>query len=201
MSHRDVVLLARRLAAGLYVHAAALSALRDGPLEILAPIPARPGGRPSGDVLRKDGTAHSYDWLWHAEAFRSDQELARDLDMAWINHALVVLGDRLAAEDYFDRAPVLELLRHLRNAAGHGNRFDIRSPEALAEWPAHNRDAHARSRRTFEISPDLDGERFLFEFMAAGDVLDVLISVGSYLEAVDPDRPWLRSGRPRSAPN
>ncbi|NLT54581.1 MAG: hypothetical protein GXX79_08435 [Actinomycetales bacterium] len=106
-----------------------------------------------------------------------------ELDRAWLVSALVLLADNLAAENYFDRAPILEMVRHLRNGVSHGNRFEIRTPDALLEHPAHTRGAACISPTgaTFEITPELHGGPVLFDFMGPGDVLDVLISVGTHL--------------------
>ena len=94
-----------------------------------------------------------------------------------------MLSDRLAAEGYFDRAPVLEMVRYLRNAVAHGNAFDIRDPSTLDTWPAHTRDAACRSPAgtTFEVTPECQGTRVLFDFMGPGDVIDVIVSVCTHL--------------------
>jgi hypothetical protein len=92
----------------------------------------------------------------------------------------------LAAEDYFDRAPVLEMVRHLRNGIAHGNEFTLRNPKELALWPAHTREASCQAANPFEITAELDGHAVLFDFMAPGDVLDLLISVGTYLTSLEP---------------
>ena len=183
MSAEDVGHLARRLTTGLYVRAAALELVRDPRVRDLIPAGSPLGEPPAGLVQRKDGTLSAYDWLHHLNVAKDDPVLAAELDRAWFVSALVVLGDRLAAEDYFDRAPLLEVVRHLRNGVGHGNRFEIRDPRALLERPAHTRNAACRSQTgvTFEITPDLHGTPVLFDFMGPGDVLDVLISVGTYL--------------------
>jgi hypothetical protein len=47
--------------------------------------------------------------------------------------ALLTLGDELSAYGYFDRAPALELLYHLRNAVAHGNRLNI-TKEGKIDW-------------------------------------------------------------------
>ncbi len=59
----------------------------------------------------------------------------------------------------FRRRDELEFLRHLRNAAAHGNRFNIRSSKSLPlKW------------RNKVISPQLNGKRLYFDFMAPGDL-------------------------------
>jgi len=192
MSAEDVGRLARRLTTGLYVHAAALELVRDPRVRDLTPTGNPVGHPPAGLVQRKDGTLSAYDWLHHLNVAMDDPDMATELDRAWVVCALVVLGDRLAAEDYFDRAPLLEMVRHLRNGVGHGNRFEIRDPRALLERPAHTRNAACRSQTgaTFEITPDLHGTPVLFDFMGPGDVLDLLISVGTHLLRQQIDRPF-----------
>ena len=97
--------------------------------------------------------------------------------------SLLAVGDALKDNGYFDHAPELELVRHLRNGVAHGNHFDIRYPDELTKYPAHNRDGWFR-HTVFEITPELDGKPVLFDFMEAGDVLDLLFSVASHLDEI-----------------
>jgi hypothetical protein len=113
----------------------------------------------------------------------------------WLASALLAVGDALAKNDYFDHAPALELVRHLRNGIAHGNRFDIRVPDKLKKFPAHNRDVRPKNPETgtFEITPTLHGQPVLFDFMEAGDVLELLNDVSFYLTRMGlakPPRPW-----------
>lgn len=94
---------------------------------------------------------------------------------------MLAVGDALERNGYFDRAPELELIRHLRNGIAHGNRFHIRDPEKLKKYPAHNRDGY-HNGTIFKITPELDGQPVLFDFIGAGDVLDLLHSVGHHLK-------------------
>ena len=96
----------------------------------------------------------------------------------WLTGSLLAVGDALKDDNYFDHAPELELVYHLRNGVAHGNRFEftVSGRKRLAEHPAHNRDA------AFEITLALDGKRVLFDFIEAGDVLDLLLSVASHLD-------------------
>jgi hypothetical protein len=138
---------------------------------------------PSDSVQRKDGTEwsfHTQDTFGHA----LEPAIAAELDRVWFTGSLLALGDALADNDYFDHAPVLELVYHLRNGIAHGNHFEFTTGglKRLGKHPAHNRDA------AFKITPALEGQRVLFDFMAAGDVLDLLSSVGFYLKQMgDPD--------------
>jgi hypothetical protein len=176
-----VGLLARRLTSGLYIHAAAITMLRHPQAPALAP--AAQVGPAAGVLRRLDGSECAYDWKYHLDLLRSDPSYTDELDRAWLISALMTLADRLGAENYFDRAPVLEMVRHLRNGLAHGNRFDIREPQKLAAWPAHTRDAACRGPggASFEIHQGLNGQPVLFDFMGPGDVLDLIISVGTHL--------------------
>jgi hypothetical protein len=84
---------------------------------------------------------------------------------------------------YLTRTPLLELVRHLRNAVAHGGKFNIKHPQQLARYPAHNRDAGIKAT-VFEITPQLNGCEVLFDFIGAADVLDVLASVEIYLTRI-----------------
>jgi hypothetical protein len=104
------------------------------------------------------------------------------LDRLWLVGALLTIGDALAKHSYFDHAPELELLRHLRNGVAHGNTFRI-NLKLLAKFPAHNRLAWVRSdsKAEFEITPNLQNQPVLFDFMGPGDIIHLLMSVGLYL--------------------
>jgi hypothetical protein len=114
-------------------------------------------------------------------------ELARDMARGYAAH---ITASRMAPRidrnaflkligAYFDHAPELELVYHLRNCIAHGNRFKYTDVgrKRLAKHPAHNRNAGFRTSTIFEITPALNGQLVLFDFMEAGDVLDLLFSV------------------------
>ena len=100
----------------------------------------------------------------------------------WLTGSLLAVGDALKENNYFDHAPVLELVYHLRNGVAHGNRFTFNNSgrKRLAEYPAHNRERYTHS--IFEITTALEGQTVLFDFMQAGDVLDLLFPVASHLD-------------------
>jgi len=139
---------------------------------------------PSDFVQRKDGTKWSFDMQDALGSAVADEAIAAELPRVWLAGSLLAVGDALKDHGYFGHAPEFELVRHLRNGIAHGNRFDIRYPDELQKYPANNRDAFYRSpsNTIFEITPALDGQPVLFDFMGAGDVLDLLYSVGSQLE-------------------
>lgn len=190
----DAGQLAERLAQGYYAHLAALSVAADPRAVQLAPQTLPGHIVPIGTVKRKDGTAHAFDFRLFLHRAGTDVLITSELERVWLAGSLLKLGDVLAQHQYFDRAPELELLRHLRNGIAHGNRFRIDNPANLSKFPAHNRDAWVKSdtKAVFEITPMVQGHTVLFDYMGAGDVLDLLMSVGLYLIRMgngDPLRP------------
>ena len=98
-----------------------------------------------------------------------------------VGGALLTLGDSLAKYKYFDKSPLLELIRHLRNGVAHGNRFKIDDPTRLTKYPAHNKNAIAKSAMTYEVTPAVKGRKVLFEFIDQNDLVLLFNSVGFYL--------------------
>ena len=142
------------------------------------------GEDPSGEIKRNDGSFHTLNLRFYLDLLRTDPELQRELLRAWARGALLTLGDELGRFDYFDHAPVLEMVYHLRNGVAHGNRFNITfaGRKRSATYPAHNRDASSKSPAgvTYEITPSLVGP-VLFDFMGPADVIDLLQSVEIHL--------------------
>lgn len=142
------------------------------------------GGSQTGEINRKDGTFHTLDLRHYLDLLREDQDLQEHFLRTWAMGALLTLGDELGDHHYFDHAPILELVYHLRNGMAHGNTFNITAEgkKRLAKYPAHNHHAVAKSPlgTMYEITPDLTGV-VLFDFLGAADVIDVLQSVEVYL--------------------
>ena len=175
---------AQRLASGYYAFLVAhLVTVNPQSINSLSP-PKALGDDPVGQIKRKDGTAHTLNLRHYLDLLRKDHGLQREVLRAWASGALLTLGDELSAHGYFDRAPVLELLHHLRNGVAHGNRFNITKSgrDRLAKYPAHNRNAAVRSPAgvTYEITPTLSGP-LLFDFMGPADIIDLLRSVEVHL--------------------
>ena len=183
---RDVAQIAQRLADGYFTHLAAMSIATEPGSEQLVPEVLPGQYVPIGSVKRKDGTEHIFHFTHYLGLARTDEIIVSELERVWLGGALVRLGDVLAHHQYFDREPVLELVRHLRNGIAHGNCFRIDSPGKLAKYPAHNRNSAVKSdtKAIFEITANLQDQTVLFDFMGAGDVLDVLLSVSMYLDKI-----------------
>src|ERR1700722_12748915 len=176
--------MAGRMAQGYYAHKAAIEVAKDPRADGFIPAELRVGQAvPVGDVMRKDGSGHVYDFRYYLAYARTNSEMARDLDRVWIVGSLVAVGGALEKRDYLTRAPLFELLRHLRNGVAHGNAFNIENPDKLKKFPAHNRQARVKTTE-FEITSDLDGQPVLFDYMRAGDALDLLMSIEAYLTRI-----------------
>lgn len=84
---------------------------------------------------------------------------------AWPNLMILELGHLLAEEDYFDKRPLFEFVRHVRNAIAHGGRFNIKG-----KWW---RDAIFDGIR---LSKEYDG-RLLKDAVLPGDMLALIDAV------------------------
>jgi hypothetical protein len=86
-----------------------------------------------------------------------------------------LIGDRLALHRHFDKAPILEFARHLRNAASHGNRWNLTNGQP-------SRPASLRSR---SIDASMHGSQpVLFDWLSPGDVLDLFDDVAAHLRSL-----------------
>ena len=134
-------------------------------------------------VPRKNGPPWTFDVQdTFYEAVARDR-IKAEFPIIWLTGALLAVGDALNTSNYFDHAPELELVYHLRNGVAHGNRFNITNLERLIKYPAHNRDGSFR-HSIFEITDALNGQPVLFDFMEAGDVLDLLASIALHLDKI-----------------
>jgi hypothetical protein len=182
--------LAHQLANGYYAFVVA-HYVAVNPLSINALPPAKePGQNPTGQLPRKDGTFHTIDLRHYLDLLREDFDLQGHVLRAWATGALLTLGDALDKDkrNYFDRAPVLELVYHLRNGIAHGNRFTIKDSgkKRLANYPAHNGQAAVRSPgAVFEITSETTGP-VLFDFLGPADLIDLLQSVEIHLSKPSP---------------
>jgi hypothetical protein len=186
----EIGLMARRMAQGYYAHAAAIEVAKDPRAESLVATVTAGHPVPVGYVARKDGTRHVFDTHHYLGQARTNPAIADELPRIWLVGSLLSLGDALSRHThrYLDRAPLLELVYHLRNGIAHGNvfHFDKNGKERLKKYPAHSKMAAVKSdtKAVFEIVDSLHGNPVLFDFMGPGDVLDVLQSVEVYLTRI-----------------
>lgn len=168
--------LSHELFAAILGFDAALALISDD--NIITLIPSVKEGQlvPSKTLTHLNSdSGHNYDFTYYLNLLRN--EPSRTLTQrVWASSALIRLGDELARFSYFDRHPCLELVRHLRNAVAHGEKFLIRDKEKLRKFPA----ALTAGRCHWEITPALN-ETPLYNFLSVGDIASIINSAGMYL--------------------
>jgi hypothetical protein len=173
------------LVAGYFGHTAAIAVATNANAEKLAPPILTGHIVPVGVVRRKDGSEHGFSFKHYLRDLKLNQQIAVELPRVWLSGSLLAIGDALAGNDYFDHAPILEIVYHLRNGVAHGNRFHFtaRGIERLNKYAAHNREAFILSdlKSIFEITAALHGQTLLFDYLGPGDVLDILYSVAHHM--------------------
>jgi hypothetical protein len=126
--------MAERMVQGYFMHLAAIQVATDPRAVALSPK-VEPGQIvPVAYVGRKDSTRIVFHFTHSLAQAGSDPAMLDDLDRVWLVGALLAIGDALKRQRYFDHAPELELLRHLRNGVAHGNAFQI-DLKLLAKFP------------------------------------------------------------------
>jgi hypothetical protein len=174
--------LAQRMAQGYYAHKVAIEIAKDPRADALV-------ASADDGVSRKDGTGHAYNTRHYLDYARANPVMVEDLKRVWLVGSLIAIGDALSDHDYLNHAPLLELIYHLRNGVAHGNtltfavRQDTPGLRRLKKYPAHNKQARVKTAE-FDIEASLEGKPVLFDFMGAGDVLDLLMSVEIYLTRI-----------------
>ncbi len=197
MPEHEVGLLAITLFRGYMAHTAMSSLLAHDAgataIGILESENSGPAAVPVVQIERKDGTAHVFDMSYALRGISREPSYVETYKRLWLAGSLITLGDRLKQQKppYFDRGPDLELVRHLRNGVGHGNRFELLHGEPRR--PAHFTFSERRlfvdegtltasgNVHTFEVTSSLDGQPVLFDFMGPGDICDLLQTVGTRL--------------------
>ena len=138
----------------------------------------------TGEIPRLNDQGWQYGKILWLRAKDFNAELADDFAAVWIAGVIIKIGDLLAQHEYFDRHPLLEMIRHMRNAIAHGNRFRIDSEEKLKKYPANNIGAKMNGWNhgtLYEITYGLNGKQFMGSYMLDGNILDILLSCGFYL--------------------
>lgn len=110
------------------------------------------------------------------ESMRGNAQFNLDYIRVILQSMVIQIGDMLARNRYFDQTPELEFYQHLRNALGHGNRYNLASgePRRLARFQGR------------EVTRELDGHHAFFSFMGPGDVLELWDWLEAYLRQLPP---------------
>jgi hypothetical protein len=167
-----------------YAYVAALQLSRHP--DAVSLMPAKEPGElvPIGRVRFADGVSEQRFDFGHYFKMADDSDATVEFNQAFFVGALLGLGDALRAQSYFDHAPELELVYHLRNGVAHGNRFAFTNvgKARLTRWPAHNRDAWLKTPVPYEVTPTLAGHQVLFSYIGPAELNTVFRCVGSYLQ-------------------
>ena len=98
-----------------------------------------------------------------------------------------MVGAALGANGYFKHIPEAEIIRHLRNGIGHGNKFNFRSEvidktTGKLKHPANIfRYAAQQTMPRHEVDTDLQGMEVLFGWGGPDAVIDCLTVLGVHL--------------------
>ena len=181
----EIGLLTSKLAQGYFAYSAAMIISTDARAIELAPK-IEPGQIvPVGRVKHINGGEHTYDFLYYLNWAKTEKVITDELARIWFSGTLLRIGDLLAQNNYFDRAPELELIRHLRNGIAHGNRFRIDNPDKLKKFPAFYRTSSTDPNTIkFKIGEHLIGQEVLFDFITPADLVTMLQSLGNYLTKI-----------------
>jgi hypothetical protein len=167
--------LAQDLFDSYFMHEAAMLVARDPRAAALLPAVEAGSLVPVARVRRKDGGEQSFHLRHYLE--RAQDRHPDEFSRVFLAGGLLTIGDSLKSEEYFDHAPELELVRHLRNGVAHGNtfNFDKSGRWNLSHYPAHNRFAWAQNPlHCFEVTAAMHRQPVLWDFMDPGDVLSLL---------------------------
>lgn len=161
------------LAQGCYAYEALTFVTDERKVRIIAPD-ISVGDGPSGKLVRRDRSNHIFDVRHYLDLAKDHSFIKEHITRSWCSGALITAGDLLKAHKYFDRQPEFELIFHLRNAAAHGNAFnmDQKGKKRLA-----NHDTYLRwydNSERFRIFLSMQGKKMLFDFIGEADVADIL---------------------------
>lgn len=126
-------------------------------------------------LRRKDDTCYKGIDVWKSvHAVQKNPQFNLDYLRAHLGTMISWIGHNLKENKYFDEHPLLEFFKHIRNGISHGNTFTF-----LGKEPAKP----ARFRG-FEITKSLNGQCVLFDYIEAGDVMDLLDEVKVHLRTL-----------------
>lgn len=111
------------------------------------------------------------DYGQSVDQIRSNNQFNIEYMGLLLQTAFMNIGDELSRHSYFDKTPELEFFRHIRNALGHGNKFNCLGNEPV-------RPAAFRGR---SLSRALNGKPVFFDFIGSGDALDLLDRIQAHL--------------------
>jgi hypothetical protein len=176
--------LAHSLFAGFLAHTASIHVARDPRCDALVPRIPVGGSIPTVTFPRIGGDERHVDFASALRYGRQSPRARAEFDRIFLAGALLTLGDALHPH-YFHNDPLLEVVRHLRNGVGHGNRFRFKHGHPNN----HPNRFVGPGGAVFEVTDDVEGRPVLFDFMGPGDVTDLLLAVRDHLGVGDDGNP------------
>jgi hypothetical protein len=137
---------------------------------------AQLGLQPLSDVTinfgKRDGTNYLYrDFDRAVETFTNNNQFNLEILGGYLLTLISMAGDQLRRNDYFDKTPELEFMRHLRNALSHGNKFHFLGGEP--HRPA--------SFQGYSLDASMHGQPVFFDYILPGDVLELMEHIERHL--------------------
>jgi hypothetical protein len=95
----------------------------------------------------------------------------------------LVISCYVSVEDQNDKSPEFEFFRHLRNGCAHGNKFNFRNhKDKKTNKVIYDEPSRPAKWNGLEINQTLHGSKVIFDFIAGGDVLKLLIDMSKKIE-------------------
>ncbi|AEF43129.1 hypothetical protein [Hoyosella subflava] len=129
---------------------------------------------------RRGGSHYTLSFREVVEGARHDKERQFAVVDSWLELAVIRVAAALGEHAYFDKAPVLVFLRHVRNGLAHGGQFTYQESRY---WELNARFGN------LEITKETTGGVFgSFGFLSRGDMLALLDEVASHLRTDPPKK-------------
>lgn len=124
---------------------------------------------------KKDGSEYVIPFV-HLTMVGENSQIAAmqsDIRAMLLYPAIVLIGDCLAVSNMYDSTPEMRFFKQLRHALAHGNKWHFRRgmPKGVHTF------------KQFTLHSSLKGHAVLFDYMEAGDVLELLEHVRDQLRA------------------
>jgi hypothetical protein len=182
----EVATLAQRVVLQYFSHHVAMHVARDPRSNAFAPSVEQGQIIPVLKIPRRDGNAMivSFD---HYLVEGRKPDTRQEFDKVWLVGALLTVGDALGEHGYFGHIPEAEIIRHLRNGVGHGNKFDFHPKvkdkgTGKLKQPANTfRYAAQLQMPRHEVDTHLQGTEVLFKWGGPDAIIDCLIVLGTHL--------------------
>ncbi|MDD3159981.1 MAG: hypothetical protein PHQ98_03370 [Candidatus ainarchaeum sp.] len=126
----------------------------------------------------ENNTKHAFDFELY---LNNVPNLVNEFNYTYMASSIIKLNDKLKKYDYFDHAPILETIYHLRNSVAHNNKFDFKNQkERLKRYPAYFC-ITKNSPKIIEFNEKKMNQEILFETIEYGELIELFKYIGLYL--------------------